>query len=561
MEATMTAFKTLPEVASLDFEQKQAKALVKAVKAEETDAINRIRDQLPNCEIPISLREAQLVLAREYGYNGWPDLKAEVLKRSGRGLEWAAGEARRAIDANDLERLRGLVGEYPELLSWRDPDRDGEVLLEATTSYANFPGEFEETYNRRDCAEFLIDAGATVDSRVYLRIMDTASTRMLDLFAEKDIMPRNLRVAAAIGDLEGIRDCFDENGVVMAKARPDRTLRNGYTGAADHWPDPDDDVEVIADAFLYAVRLARREAAEYLLRLCMQRVPALSERIDAWCGESAFVDYFVDHRGSVEFGGQGDSEAGIIWEKVVMIRLTEAIDQGNAEAFRDIMATETFVLEAAFNSMQVQLLELASYSRDAEEMIVALLERNPAILQADPPPESAAVSYAIEYGFAYYVPHLTRIWPVPDGLPQAAGLADWPNIRKWFDEDGSPKLGDLKRHNPFPVQNPTVTVQDVLDRALAWAVMNGEYEAANFMLEREADINTRWSTHEPASIMHECAMTGRLEQVKYLASRGYDLSITDPRFNGTAEGWARNFGETEIAEFLAEAAKQDPASR
>ena len=76
----------------------------------------------PNCRLPIlplSLRDAQLVLAREYGFAGWQDLRAAVLRQDGKGLEWAAAEAERAIHDNNVERLAQLVQEYPALLSWR----------------------------------------------------------------------------------------------------------------------------------------------------------------------------------------------------------------------------------------------------------------------------------------------------------------------------------------------------------------------------------------------------------------------------------------------------------
>ncbi|MEM7205938.1 MAG: ankyrin repeat domain-containing protein [Planctomycetota bacterium] len=99
-----------------------------------------------------------------------------------------------------------------------------------------------------------------------------------------------------------------------------------------------------------------------------------------------------------------------------------------------------------------------------------------------------------------------------------------------------------------------MTVQDVLDRSLAWAVQNAEYEVADDLLKRGADINTRWSTHEPASILHECAAAGRFEQVRYLVARGIDLSLRDHRFDATAEGWARHSGHEEIADFLTDAA-------
>ena len=76
----------------------------------------------------LTQRNAQLVIAREYGYAGWQDLTAEVSKRLGNGLEWAAAQARRVIHDNDVERLKQLLAEYPALLSWQDDDDDGGLL-------------------------------------------------------------------------------------------------------------------------------------------------------------------------------------------------------------------------------------------------------------------------------------------------------------------------------------------------------------------------------------------------------------------------------------------------
>ena len=45
--------------------------------------------------------------------------------------------------------------------------------------------------------------------------------------------------------------------------------------------------------------------------------------------------------------------------------------------------------------------------------------------------------------------------------------------------------------------------QQVLDVALAWAVINRHFDVADFLLEHGADINTNWNSHEPASILHD----------------------------------------------------------
>src|SRR4051794_25094874 len=104
----MTASRSLPVRPSLESLRKQAKKLA--------------RDQ------SVPLRNAQLALAREYGYAGWQDLIADVRRRLGAVLEWAVAQANRLIHDNDTRRLKQLLAEYPALLSWR-ADKNGRGLL------------------------------------------------------------------------------------------------------------------------------------------------------------------------------------------------------------------------------------------------------------------------------------------------------------------------------------------------------------------------------------------------------------------------------------------------
>jgi hypothetical protein len=105
----------LPARPSLESLRKQAKKLARGIVAGDASAIARARTQLPQAELPLSQRDAQLVLSREYGFPGWQDLVKEVKQRLGRGLEWAVSQARRRIHDSDIEGLRQLLTEYPAL--------------------------------------------------------------------------------------------------------------------------------------------------------------------------------------------------------------------------------------------------------------------------------------------------------------------------------------------------------------------------------------------------------------------------------------------------------------
>ena len=89
----MTTSRSLPVRPSLDSLRKQAKKLARDVAAGDADAIARARVHLPDADLPLTQRNAQLVIAREYGYAGWQALTAEVKRRLGTDLEWAAAQA------------------------------------------------------------------------------------------------------------------------------------------------------------------------------------------------------------------------------------------------------------------------------------------------------------------------------------------------------------------------------------------------------------------------------------------------------------------------------------
>jgi hypothetical protein len=74
----MSALRPLPPNPSLEFERKEAKALLRRLRAGDPDALARARAQHPRIGASASdrsrLADAQLVIAREYGFASWPRL-------------------------------------------------------------------------------------------------------------------------------------------------------------------------------------------------------------------------------------------------------------------------------------------------------------------------------------------------------------------------------------------------------------------------------------------------------------------------------------------------------
>jgi hypothetical protein len=518
----VTPSKFLPPHSSFESIRKQAKKLARQFAAAEADALARVHAQLPAPATPLSLRDAQLVLAREYGFAGWQDLRAAVLRQEGKGLEYAAMEAKRAIHENKVERLRQLVQEYPALLLWRDDS--GESLLGfASGSFGDSGDPYrEKMFTRLDCAEFLLDAGSTVEPVIWERAISARAKGVLQLLSRKGVLPRTLDVLAALGDIDGVRD-------YLASTRP-----GGDAAAITH-------------AFLCACGFQHKAVAALLLSRCVELDPALGERVEEWSGRSGFIDYLGEH-----------PVYGSPWRTVVVNELQAAMRGNDLEQFNLWLQREPDLLDESNAGVQVELIENAACTNRGP-FIARLIELSPALRVKRPP--SSALEFALEYGNAQLMPLLTQIWPLPDDLPHAAGVGDFARVRGWFDEAGQPTLESLNQHHP--INHPSwlrnlhwmpPNAQHVLDVALAWACLNRQFEIAEFLLQHGANINTDWSTHEPASILHECAVHANYEAAQFLINHGIDMTIHDYRWNATAEGWARYAAnDTSMADFLARA--------
>ncbi len=423
----MTASKSLPARPSLESLRKQAKKLA--------------RDR------SVSLRDAQLVLAREYGYAGWQDLTAEVSKRLGNTLEWAAAQARRVIHDNDVERLKQLVAEYPALLSWHADDGDGGLLGIATGAYGDAGDpERERWFTRAASAELLIDAGAVVTPTVCEGLIESRARGLLQLFQRKGLLPRTLKFLAALGDLDAVRTALDEDG---------------------------NDLATVNDAFVAACGFEHEPVASLLLERSIALDPELGTRIDGSLGRPAFITYFIEKRPShVTAVGP--------WKAFVMEQIKRAIHEhaghvanirhlaeGDLTAFVHGLQREPWLLGEDFVWFQAELIGSATLN-DRKEFIVALLDLHPAILRRQPPPPSQAIEFALTYGNTHLIPVLTRIWPLPDDLPHAAGMGNLPRVKHWFDESGAPALGDVENHypcSPYHAEGPSRRICAPVGRA------------------------------------------------------------------------------------------------
>jgi hypothetical protein len=506
--------KSLPARPSLESLRKQAKRLARASAAGDARAIARARVHLPAADLPLTQRNAQFVIAREYGYAGWQDLTAEVSRRLGYGLEWAVSQARRAIHNDDVERLKQLLVEHPELLSWQGDDDQNGLLGFATSAYGDaFGEERERWFTRAASAELLIDAGAVVTPSVCQGLISSRATGLLHLFQRKGLLPRTLEFLAALGDLDATRSALEGNAP---------------------------DLATINEAFITACRFQHEAVASLLLERAIALDPELGTRIDESLGRPAFIKNFIQR---TPLDPERARALGP-WKLFVMGQVQRALHDGDLTALVRGLQREPWLLGEDCVWFQKRLIENATLN-DRQEFMVALLELDPAILRRQPPPVSQAIEIAITYAHTHLIPLLTRIWPLPDDLPHAAGLGNLARVKHWFDESGAPALGHLDHHYPyngarvrdFLQWNPR-SAQQVLDTALAFAVINRHFDVADFLLAHGADINTNWNSHEPASILHHLVFEDNYESMQFLIDRGIDMNIKDYRWNSNARGWA-----------------------
>ena len=105
----------LPPNPNLDKQRKLAKALARDYWRGKPEAVERVNALHPKPPIPedFALSDAQLVVARGYGFGNWPDMKRKIesLTKSPAELFKAA------VEAGHVDHVRQLLQSRPDLVS------------------------------------------------------------------------------------------------------------------------------------------------------------------------------------------------------------------------------------------------------------------------------------------------------------------------------------------------------------------------------------------------------------------------------------------------------------
>lgn len=240
--------KRLPSQPSVDHRKRQAKDLLHEQQIGTLQACQRIREFHPRCArmpddaikaMRFTLSDAQLAIAREYGFASWARLRTFLQKSSPSALERPHHERiqdptfRRAVDLlddGDVEGLRHLLIEHPRLTTQRVVFEGGnyfrdptllEFVAENPVRHDNLPP------NIVDVARTILDAGARLDQRAVDSTLGLVSSgrvprecdvqiALVDLLCDYGADPDSaMRAALGHGELDAI------NALIRRGARVD----------------------------------------------------------------------------------------------------------------------------------------------------------------------------------------------------------------------------------------------------------------------------------------------------------------------------------------------------
>jgi ankyrin repeat protein len=218
----------LPAHPSLEQYRKQAKDFVKAAKSGDSETVQRVKQYHPRPSQVVALADAQLVIAREHGFESWPKFAKhiEALTREDSSVsqfELAAD----AIVAGDASTLELLLRENPKLVRARSTRVHRATLLHyvGANGFENYRQKSPK--NAVEIAEILLDAGAEVDA-----LADTYGKSTTLSLVASSIHPKPAGVQIALMEtLLHYGAAID--GVAGASNPLTSALRNGRGEAAE----------------------------------------------------------------------------------------------------------------------------------------------------------------------------------------------------------------------------------------------------------------------------------------------------------------------------------------
>ena len=199
-----TVSRGLPERPHLDVPKREARKLLDQCRKSERDALDRVRRRHPKFKdgpdaiiaASIKLSDAQLVIAREYGFSDWTALKQRIAAHS------AATALQGAIQTGDRETVVAILRENPEMLhlpvwsgNWGPPMSHAANVgrLEIIQACAELGArDYQHGFDRAllqghiKCAEWLYARGARVMPGIIMGCCETLNAAGFEFLLDLD---------------------------------------------------------------------------------------------------------------------------------------------------------------------------------------------------------------------------------------------------------------------------------------------------------------------------------------------------------------------------------------
>src|SRR5882724_2238923 len=183
-----TVSRGLPEKPHIDVPKREARTLLKEWRAGLPEALERIARRHPG------FRKAQLVIAREYGFSNWAELKERI------NANTVAGLLQEAIHKDDHETVVRLLRTNPNLLhiplwsgNWGPPMSHAANLgrLEIIKAVAAIGArDYQHAFDRAllqgklECARWLHEHGAKLLPGIVMGVCETLNPAGLGFLAD-----------------------------------------------------------------------------------------------------------------------------------------------------------------------------------------------------------------------------------------------------------------------------------------------------------------------------------------------------------------------------------------
>jgi hypothetical protein len=199
----------LPPRPSVQHLKYQALDLLKSAKAGDAEAAARVAAVLPDRASSVSLADAQLVVAREYGFASWAKLKRHVESVVPPSPQEAVDlePFKAAVSAGDAHAVRRVLRDQPAVRRKIDApvfEMDAPAVVRAR--------------HERAVVDALLEAGADINGRGQfwgrtISVLDDVSPDLAAYYVSRGASPQLGEFAAAVeaGDVAAVRRLLEEH--------------------------------------------------------------------------------------------------------------------------------------------------------------------------------------------------------------------------------------------------------------------------------------------------------------------------------------------------------------